>query len=177
VEAGENVTCTFYNSTGAILISKTAKNYDAGGFAALAGAVFKVEDSNGGLVAEDLSTNAAGEICVGGLVVGEEYTVTETDAPIGYAMDAVNPRLVTAAAAECDGAGTPASVSFVNDPLSEIVITFKSLGGAGVTVATSVQCTGPSADGSEQGPLADTESATFTDLKEGTYTCTIVVDP
>ncbi len=57
------------------------------------------------------------------------------------------------------------------------MITFRSLAGPGITEATSVKCTGPSADGSELGPLADGQSTTLTNLLEGTYTCTIVVDP
>ena len=50
------------------------------------------------------------------------------------------------------------------------------MAGDGVTVATSVICTGPGVDG-ELGQLDDGDSHLLDQLEEGTYTCTIVVDP
>ena len=47
-------------------------------------------------------------------------------------------------------------MSFTNDPLSEITIGFESLAGDGVTLATSVVCTGPNGFNSgELGTLGD----------------------
>jgi len=179
LDVGETVTCTFINSTGAILISKTTKNASAeGGVSPLAGVTFEVRDS-GDLLVATVVTDANGQACVGNLVVGDSYTITETSAPAGYDAGSVAPQVVVATAAECGPpiSGTPADAPFVNNPLSQIMITFESLAGDGVTVVTSVVCTGPSADGSELGELNDGESHVLTDLLEGTYTCVIVVDP
>ena len=45
-----------------------------------------------------------------------------------------------------------------------------------LTAATSVVCEGPDVEG-ELGQLNDGDSHTLTNLVEGTYSCTIVVDP
>ncbi len=181
--AGQTIDCTFNNSTGAILITKVAKDVGAaGGESPLAGVTFEVSDAAAELVAT-VVTDVNGEACVDGLVVGADYTITETLAPPGFDPTAVLPQTVAATAADGCGesdAGTPAAADFSNDPLSEIVITFNSLAGDGtLTVATSVVCSGPSiaVEDEEGGPLANTESATYTNLVEGTYNCTIVIDP
>ena len=126
-------------------------------------------------------TDAAGLACVDGLIVGDTYTVTETVAPAGYDPTAVAAQNITATAAECDGAGTPAPANFSNDPLSKITIEFESLAGDGVTLATSVVCTADNGFNSgELGTLGDgsnPESVSISNLEEGTYTCVIVVDP
>ena len=83
LEPGETVTCTFRNSTGAILISKSAKKYSAGGSAPLAGATFVVK--SGDTTVATVVTGANGQACVGGLVVGANYSVAEIAAPAGYA--------------------------------------------------------------------------------------------
>ena len=189
LDPGETITVTFTNKTGAILITKVTKdaadafdatnNPNGDGLSLLAGVTFEIKDGPGALVAT-VVTDGDGEACVDGLTVGASYTITETLAPTGYDPTSAAAQIVVAAAAEGCGetdAGTPAPANFVNDPLSEIVITFYSLAGDGVTLVTNVYCIGPSADGSEQGPLDDGENATFTDLKEGTYICTIIIDP
>ena len=137
-------------------------------------------------------TNAAGTACIDGLIVGDAYTITETDAPTGYDPTSVAPQTITAAAAECDGAGTPAPANFSNDPLSKLTIEFESLAGIGVTVATSVVCSGDyyvedQVNDFSLELLDDTnlllgddvnpESVSMTDLPAGTYTCVIVIDP
>jgi len=175
--AGETVTCTFVNSTGAILISKTTKSAAAAGDVPQAGATFEV--SQGGNLVTTVMTGADGTVCVGGLTVGANYTVTETGAPTGYDPSLVSPQDVAAAAGECTTPvnGSPAQVSFYNPPLSEIVITFHSLAGDGVTVAPSVVCTATGYTSGELGQLNHNDSATITNLVPATYTCVIVVDP
>ena len=174
LDAGETVTCTFTNSTGAIQISKTAKDASQGaGLHPHAGVSFNV-DTGAGIVAT--VTDASGLACIDGLVPGVNHTVTEI-VPTGYAAASLNPQVVNVSGGATCASGTPDSADFINDPLSKITITFDSLAGPGITVATSVTCTGPSADGSEQGPLSDGQSAMLTDLLEGVYTCVIVVDP
>jgi hypothetical protein len=175
LSAGETVTCTFYNHTAAIRIYKETKNYEAGGLIPHAGVDFDLSDSNGQVALG--TTNANGYVCFDGLEPGVTYTVTEF-VPTGFAVAASseNPRDVVAAAGTDCSNNLPAAEYFLNDPLSEIVITFNSIAD-GVTAATSVVCTGPSADGSEQGVLNHGESHTFSDLLEGEYTCIIYIDP
>ena len=178
VEPGETVKCTFTNSTGAILITKTAKNASLGsGLHPLAGVQFSINSGNGTVNA---TTDANGEACVSGLIPGVSHTVTEL-VPVGYALadGTLNPQsVVVSAGADCT-VGTPDQVDFVNDPLSEITIGFTSLAGDGVTVVTSVICVSlnPVYDSGDLGSLNDGESFTLTNLKEGIYECTIVVDP
>ena len=176
---GETVTCTFENSTGAILISKTTKHATLGP-QPLQGVTFDVHDADAVLVASPV-TDPSGTVCVAGLKAGQTYTITETAAPAGYDPTAVTPQNVVAPAAECNGAGTPAQVDFVNDPLSKITIEFESLAGPGVTIAPSVVCTADNGfDSGELGVLGDDdnpEAVSITDLREGVYTCVIVVDP
>ncbi len=178
--AGETVTCTFTNSTGAIQISKTTKHATLGSPQPLAGATFEIRDA-GDVLVDTVVTDSSGTACAGGLVVGDTYTITETAAPAGYDPSAVAPQDAVAAAAECGGAGTPTGVAFSNDPLSEITIGFESLAGDGVTLATSVVCTGPDGFNSgELGTLGDDsnpETVAITNLVEGEYTCVIFVDP
>jgi hypothetical protein len=119
--------------------------------------------------------------------VGDDYTVTEIKAPKGYDLSLVEPKTVTAAAAECSGVGTPADVFFVNDPLSSIQVKFESLAGSGVTAA-KISCwagkvfaetlLSPSPLDSTTGDDDwDDTDETYTNLKEGTYTCIIEIDP
>jgi len=181
LQPGETVTCTFVNSTGAILISKTTKDASAeGGVSPLPGVTFEVRDAANNLVATVVS-DANGEACVPGLVASAYYTVTETAAPDGYDVSSVAPQTDTASYAECDGAGTPTLFAFVNTPLSEIEVIFRSLAGPGVTVA-SITCEldgaalTPTVEDLTPGELDDLDEI-YTDLEPGTYSCTVVVDP
>jgi hypothetical protein len=110
--------------------------------------------------------------------VGAEYTVTETDAPSGYDFDDTA-QTVVAAAAECDGEGTPAGVSFENVPLSEIEVIFRSLAGPGITQAiiTCEVCEGDVCTEMTLDSGTEDEDEIYTKLLPGTYDCTIVIDP
>ena len=177
VEAGETVTCTFTNSMGAIRITKTAKDASQGaGQHPLEGVSFDV--SVDGQVIDSVVTDINGQACIDGLVPGVEHTVTEI-VPNGYAVasTSTNPQIVVVTAGATCSNGTPNGVTFENDPLSELEIIFRSLAGPGVTKATSVICTGPNGFASDDVALDDGQNEVLTDLLEGTYTCTIVVDP
>ena len=188
--AGETVTpdLTFENERlpGAILVIKTTKDKGStSGSSPLAGVTFTVTDADEEAVGSDV-TDADGFACIGGLEVGATYDVTETAVPEGYAVDSSKTASITITDdATCEDILDMADptthadrASFSNDPLSEIEIIFRSLAGDGVTVATEVSCTGPDEfDSDELGPLDDEESAIITDLLEGEYVCTIVVDP
>ena len=69
LQAGETVTCTFTNSTGAILITKTAKNFSSGpGLHPHAGITFEVRD--GGTLIASVVTDVNSQACVEGLIPG-----------------------------------------------------------------------------------------------------------
>ncbi len=111
------------------------------------------------------TSDASGHVCVTGLAIGTTYTVTETAAPAGYSLDGPKSVTVTQGADDCSSASTPATVSFVDSPLSSISCSFDS--DAGVTAAT-IQCTGETANTSFT-------THDLTGLVPGSYTCTFVI--
>src|SRR5207244_5805207 len=94
------VTCTYTNKgSGAILVTKTAKNHSLGtGPHPLAGATFTVNGVS-------KTTDASGNGCFDGLSIGQTYTVTETSAPTGYAIDTASKSVTVVGSASC-GSGT-----------------------------------------------------------------------
>ena len=177
---------TFVNlrNPGAIRISKSAKDVNAeSGSSGLGGVEFTITDANGDEVTgSPVTTNANGEACIGGLAVGATYTVTESDVPGGFQVDPTVTQDVTVLDdATCDAGGGGESVSFTNDPLSKITVSFESLAtnanGEDRTAAT-IDCTELTATPADDTPTAfDDASEEFTNLKEGTYNCTVVIDP
>ena len=167
---GGHVTCTYVNKgTGAILVTKTAKNHNLGsGQHPLAGATFSV---NG----QSKVTDVNGQACFDGLTIGTKYTVTETAAPSGYAIDTTSKDVTISAAASCTS-GTPDAVSFTDSPLTDISANATSEV-SGVT-NSSIVC--KDANGhtvADSGANSDPANASATGLTPGTYTCTIVIDP
>jgi uncharacterized surface anchored protein len=177
---------TFVNvrNPGAILITKTAKDVNAtSGASPLADVEFTVTNSDGNEVTgSPVTTDTNGHACVGGLVVGDTYTVTETAVPAGFEVDPTVTQDVTVTNdAECGSGDEDTAGPFSNDPLSEIEVTFRSLAqnseGQDRTAAT-IDCEGLTATPPDDTPAAfDDASETFTNLEEGTYTCTVVIDP
>jgi hypothetical protein len=169
VSPNEIVTCTFTDRllVGAIRVTKQSSKDNSG----LAGAQFVVKDSGNNTVAT-LTSGADGTACTDNLSFGN-YTVTETAAPSGYAID--NPSPVSVAVdhvASCTS-GTPnAPAAFTDTPLSRITVSFESLAPGNPTSAT-VQCTG---EGSPS-PLPEGTPKVLDNLAPGTYSCTVVIDP
>ncbi|HEX6235118.1 MAG TPA: SpaA isopeptide-forming pilin-related protein [Jiangellaceae bacterium] len=171
------VDCTYVNElqTGAIEITKDRKHAASGsGDHPHAGVEFTIEGDG---VSETVTTDANGEACLDGLDFGD-YTVTETT-PTGYAPN--DPEDVTVSAvADCDGGGTPATVSFHNTPLTNITVSVDSQVDGGT--ASVMQCT--DSDGNiyngSTGANGD-GSLTVNDLLPTdptvTLTCTVIVDP
>lgn len=77
-----------YSNDATTLISSSAvlKKVDSDTNIPLAGAVFKVVDAQGNVVASNLTTNENGEVQSGLLEPGK-YAFVETEAPEGYALD------------------------------------------------------------------------------------------
>lgn len=78
-----NVKKTNTLSTGSVILTKV----DEQSKAALKGATFQLQDSNGKTLKEDLSTDGYGKLEVADLAPGD-YQFVETKAPTGYEMDA-----------------------------------------------------------------------------------------
>jgi hypothetical protein len=175
----DDVTCTYVNNQqlGAIKITKTSIKAAT----PLAGATFSITSGGNPIAGSPFTTGSDGTVCVDHLAFGT-YSVQETAAPGGYAIDDTTAHDVVVGANSTCGDGNEATFAATDTPLSEIGVTFTSLAGAGVTNA-SIVCAdgGGSIDAvSENGsadPAFDDTDETFTDLAPGTYTCTVVVDP
>lgn len=156
---------------GSIKVIKTAKHFDQTG-ATSADLVATFTVTKGANTIGAITTNAAGIGCLDGLLF-DTYTVTETSVPTGYRAPAAQSAVVSSSAS-CPTASV--TKSFVNAPLTDITVSVNSqvLGGT----ASSITCTGinPTPNDATPGAFDDT-SETYKDLVEGTYTCTIVIDP
>lgn len=136
----------------------------------------------------DQTTGADGTVCVTGALTGS-YTVTETAAPTGYAIDDTDPNSAGVQTSKSVTVGTSSTcantvVTFTDTPKSKIQVKFTSLAGDGVTTSHIVCSDGTTSNitpvGGEQGsadPAFDDTDETITNLPPGTYTCTVVVDP
>jgi len=166
-----HVTCTFVNqASGAILVTKTAKNHNLGaGQHPLAGATFTVNGTS-------KTTDVNGHACFGGLTIGTAYTVTETGAPTGYSIDTTSQSVTASAAASCTS-GTPDPVTFTDSPLTDVSVGVSSeVSGATNSTIKCVDSANANIGNSPR-PLGDPVSLTANGLKPGTYTCTIFIDP
>jgi hypothetical protein len=183
-----DLTFTNIRNPGAILITKNAKDVNAAsGSSPLAGVSFTVTSPGlaaGGVITEPTDDN--GQTCLGGLTVGGTYTVTESDVPDGFEVDnTVTQNVEITDNAECGSGNEDQAGPFENDPLSEIEVQFRSLAqnanGDDRTAAT-IDCE-DATEALTATPPDDTSSAfddsseTFTNLKEGSYNCTVVIDP
>lgn len=163
---------------GAIEIVKTAKHFDATSAPNLQ-ATFTI--SRGGTAVAEVQTDATtGKACVPNLLFGD-YTVDETAGQAGYALDPAVKGVTVDKVADC-ASGEKASVSFENKPLSNIGITFTSQvpGGTSASIvckAGSSVLDATPADGTPNPATFDDTAESYTGLIEGTYVCTVVIDP
>jgi hypothetical protein len=177
VTADATVTLTFVNprQQGAIKIVKTAKQ--AVGSANLA-ANFSIK--LGGVEVATATTNGTtGVACVGGLLF-DSYTVEETSGQAGYELDPDVETAVISTEGTCPSAPS-VTVNFENKPLTDITVSVNSQVTGGTI--SSITCAGiaptpaDGTPGTPTVPVFDDTSETYKDLVEGTYTCTIVIDP
>jgi Prealbumin-like fold domain len=173
--ADDNVTCTYVNQQqlGALAVLKTSSKAAA---TPLAGATFSVTGPNN--FSATLTTDSNGKACVGNLPFGD-YSVTETAAPNGYAID--NGHAVTAHVGGTGTCSTTPSVTetFTDTPLTDITATATSEAPGGTQ--STITCTGTSTDSAtvlnESNGPAGAASVSANGLHPGTYTCTINIDP
>ena len=174
VAADETVTCTFNDKLlqGAIKITKTSSKSAA---TPLAGAVFSITGPNS--YSSSQTTGSDGTVCVDHLAFGT-YSVQETAAPAGYAIDDSSAHSVSVSAGSTCGDGHEATFSASDTPLTDLVITVTSevSGGTQSTIACTADATNVGIGNSPQGP-SGTVTVTANGLKPGNYTCKVVVDP
>jgi Prealbumin-like fold domain len=181
----DQVVCLYTNQqlTGAIKITKTSNKAAK---TPLAGAKFSIKDPNGNaLPGSPFTTDSNGVVCVDGLTPLGNYTVQETGAPTGYAIDDSTAHTVnvTGSNAKCsDASFTGQSLSFTDTPKTDLTITATSQVPGGTQ--SSIQCTTgdptgfPGTNiGNSPVDFTDPANVTANGLSPGTYTCKVVIDP
>ncbi len=173
--AGGKVTCTYVNNQlkGAIKITKTSsKGLNPG----LAGAQFAITSGGTAIAGSPFTTNASGVICVDNLALNT-YSVRETVAPTGYAIDDTTAHNVSVTANSTCGDGNEATFAATDTPLSDIQVRFRD-GGSGATSATSITCDNTTGTGSDANTAGWDKTRTVTGVHAPTTIhCTIEVDP
>jgi prealbumin domain-containing protein len=170
------VECVFVNN--ALGALKVAKVSSKSAHTALEGAVFSIKDPNGNTVpSSSFKKEGTGVICVDRLSVLGTYTVTEQKAPPGYALSTKEQKVeVKGNAAKCgDTSFKGASVTFEDEPLTEISATAKSeaVGGS----SSTIKCTKAGSNVGNSPQSGESATVTAKELKPGTYTCELVIDP
>ena len=172
--AGTTVHCTFTNTlqTGAIQVTKTAKQKSAGGVVPQGNVTFDITPGPLGSPSTQITTGPNGIACVAGLFLGD-YNLHE-EVPAGYAPVADQTVHVTATG-DCTSGAT--AVAIENTPLTDITVSVNSqVDGA---TSSTMHCTAADntvvADGST-GANGDGQ-VTGSNLVPGTYTCVVVIDP
>jgi hypothetical protein len=178
--SGQSVDCTYTNAlqTGYLLIVKERKHAADGLGENHPHADVDFTVTGGDLPAEGVPamTGADGTACVGPLTISAvagDYTVTEEDLT-NYAEEAAKTATVTVGD-DCTEAEAPATVNFLNTPLTDITVSVDSLEPGGTF--SSIEC---DVDGSDTVALTDElddPSVTIPDLEPRTVVCTIVIDP
>jgi hypothetical protein len=190
VTPGSHVTCTYVNKQqlGAIKITKTGKdknctaagaptsNCTGAGTADLPGGVFSIKSNGTPISASPVTTGNDGTVCVDHLPFGT-YSVQETSAPNGYAIDDTTAHDVSVTTNSTCGDGNEATFSANDTPLTDISANASSeVVGATNSTIKCVDSSTADIGTSPQGP-GDPVTVTANGLKPGTYTCTIVIDP
>jgi hypothetical protein len=173
----DDVTCTYVNKRqlGAIKITKTSSK-PAG--TPLAGATFSITSGGSPITGSPFTTDSNGSICVDHLTFGS-YTVHETGAPTGYAIDdsTVHTLTVDNNASCSDASYVGEAISFTDTPLTNLLVKATSQVSAGTqSKITCVDSANANIGNSPQG-FKDPAEVDANDLKPGNYTCTVEIDP
>ena len=143
----------------------------------VAGAIYNVftgASSSTGQVGGDLTTGANGTVCIDNLAFGD-YTVHEKTAPTGYAKGPdVN---VTIIANGTCTTGAQVTANVTDTPLTNLSVT--TTGQVTGATASTIACrdSGNNVVGTDVVNPTVNASSSVTNLKPGTYTCTVVIDP
>lgn len=171
---GDVVECTYTNTLqqGALKITKTSSKAAA---TPLQGATFSITGPGG--YSNSVTTGQDGTVCVDRLNFGT-YSVTETAAPPGYAIDDTTSHDVSVSKVSTCGDGNEATFSATDTPLTDVTATATSeaAGGTQSTITCTNDSTSNDVGNSPRGP-AGTATVTANGLKPGDYTCKIHIDP
>jgi hypothetical protein len=167
LKANDTIDCTYTNKLqqGAIKVKKFSIKGQA-----LAGAVFSIAGQN-------VTTGADGTACVDHLNFGS-YDVKEVSAPAGYSIDDTSTHSVTVNTVnDCSSVGIPLSLQFNDTPLTDVLVKADSQAVGGTK--SQITCVDSANANIGDSPSGNVEHAQVSapNLKPGTYTCTIVVDP
>lgn len=170
-DATINVIC------GAIKIDKFTKVPGSTDDQPLAGAGFTLFDDGTAITPPgEVTTGPDGTACFDGLPVNTDFRLSETTTPPGYATAADRTVTSSAGNADCEGTGTPTTVSVENLPLTDFVGTLTAqVPGATNSTIVCVDAAGETVG--DSGGFADPATVDIDDLVPGTYTCTLVIDP
>jgi hypothetical protein len=177
--SGQTVDCTYTNAlqTGYLLIVKERKHAADGLGENHPHADVDFTVTGGDLTEGVLATTGEdGTACVGPLTISAvagDYTVTEEDLA-SYAEEAAKTATVTVGD-DCSEGEAPATVNFLNTPLTDVTVSVDSLEPGGTF--SSISC---DVEGSDEVLLTDElddPSVTIPDLEPRTVVCTIVIDP
>jgi hypothetical protein len=167
------IDCTYTNKLrqGAIKITKVSSKTAA---TPLAGAKFSI--TGPGNYSTTVTTGNDGTACVDHLLFGG-YSVTETQAPQGYAIDDGSAHTVTVDNNATCGSGDEETLQATDTPLTDVLAKATSEVPGGTK--SQITCVDSAKANIGDSPSQNVETATVTanGLKPGTYTCTIVVDP
>ena len=172
---GDTVTCVYVDKQqlGAIKISKTSSK---GTHPALAGAQFDITAPDSTVT--HVTTGSDGTVCVDHQPFGT-YSVKETAAPAGYAIDDSTAHNVVVNASSTCGDGNEATFSATDTPLTDLLVKATGEAAPAGTTKSTITCVdsaNAAIGNSPQGP-SDPAEVDANGLKPGTYTCTVVVDP
>jgi Prealbumin-like fold domain len=179
IVGGSDITCTYVNNQqlGAIKISKASVKPNT----PLAGATFSI--TGPGSYSNSVTTaGAGGTVCVDGLAFGT-YSVTETAAPTGYAIDDTTSHNVVVDTNTTCAADPYVGETFsaTDTPLTDILVKATSqVAGGTKSRVTCVNAASANIGNSPQpsaSTFADPAQVDATGVRPGTYTCTIIVDP
>ncbi len=169
------VTCVYVDKQqlGAIKITKTSSKAAA---TPLAGATFSITSGGTPIAGSPFTTGNDGTVCVDHLLFGT-YSVTETAAPAGYAIDDMTAHDVSVSANSTCGDGNEATFSATDTPLTDLLVraTSQATGGTQSQI-TCVDASNANIGNSPQG-FSDPVQVDANGLKPGTYSCTVVIDP
>lgn len=173
--ANESKTLSFEDvaQKGAIEITKTSsKGLNPG----LEGAEFEITAPDSSVTT--VNSGADGTVCVDNLAFGT-YSVQETAAPTGYAIDDTTAHDVTVDTNSTCGDGSEATFAATDTPLTDLVVTATGEASPAGTTKSQITCVDASDTDIGDSPSANTDPATVTanGLEPGTYTCTVVIDP
>jgi uncharacterized repeat protein (TIGR01451 family) len=128
---------------GAVKITKTAKHFDSSGdTSADLVATFTIVDSAGN--SHQVTTNASGVGCVGGVTLGMTQSITESTVPDGYAAPTISN--VNVVSGTCSGTTLTGGVNVPveNTPLTDVSISIDSQHDG--ATSTVIECWGPDSD-------------------------------